>query len=129
MSCPFSPSSVRAKSLDRLSRFIDQTTCSRVRRVSPGFVRWVTSFEYSANPRKRASIGYFKSKHQNLNISISPKIPIESCRNMTLLRLCGWSTITNTTLLKAAILKNRRTYSNYASNGRFRVDSCSMTCQ
>ena len=77
-SCPyiFSLSSAQVEPLDRLSRFITQTTCFRTRMVllevrTMGDQIWGKNAHKT--PKKWAWIGNFKPKRQNIKIAISPK--------------------------------------------------------
>jgi len=90
----------RVKPLKRFSRFMAQTTCSRVRKCPLGLramgdVIWGNMPQ---NPLKWAWIGNFKPKRQNIKIAISPKLQFRSRPNLrTNLRptiaLSGWSNV------------------------------------
>ena len=107
--CPvlsfFSRERAQVEPLNRLSRFMAQTTCFRVRKCLLG-VRTVGDViwgKYAPKiPQKWAWIGNFKPKRQNIKIAISPKLYIGSRPNLRveliptiIIALRGWFNITH----------------------------------
>ena len=102
LSCPFfSRERAQVEPLNQFSRFISQTTCFRVRKCLLG-VRMMDDVIWGKyapkTPQKYAWLGNFNPKRQNIKITISPKLWIQSRPNLrTNLRptvaLRGWSNV------------------------------------
>ena len=103
LSCPllFSRERAQVEPLNRFSRFMAQTTCFHVRKCLLGSVWWVTSSGGNIPPKlpqKWAWIGNFKTKGQNIKITISPNLWIRSRPNLRTnfrptIALRGWSNV------------------------------------